>query len=294
MSSTDWFTYDIPLRWTDLDAQGHVNNAIVVDYLQEARVAFLLSGPNAHLLGNGVIVVAHHVEFVASIDFRPEPLRARLAVGEVGASRFEIGYDLSQGDQVVARARTELCLYDFTAGRPTRLSPAERAELKASSTVLPALRDLGRWRVGERAHESALRVRWSDLDAYGHVNNTRFFDYVAEARVAMNAELLPNAIRSGMTDEVEHVWLVVRQDVAYLGQIAHRLADYRVRTAVASLGRTSMTLVAEIDDPVDARVLARSLTVLVHADASGTPQPLPESVRAAAAAWPAEGLKPRS
>ena len=38
------FQFSCPLRWGDLDAQGHVNNAVVVDYLQEARVAFLLSG----------------------------------------------------------------------------------------------------------------------------------------------------------------------------------------------------------------------------------------------------------
>ena len=37
--------YRCPLRWGDMDAQGHVNNAAYLDYLQEARVDFLLSGP---------------------------------------------------------------------------------------------------------------------------------------------------------------------------------------------------------------------------------------------------------
>ena len=31
------FTTPVQLRWTDLDAQGHVNNVTVADYMQQAR-----------------------------------------------------------------------------------------------------------------------------------------------------------------------------------------------------------------------------------------------------------------
>ncbi|HMQ65556.1 MAG TPA: acyl-CoA thioesterase, partial [Arachnia sp.] len=61
------FAFDCPLRWSDLDAQGHVNNAVIVDYLQEARVAFLRQGPASALLDSGIIVVSHQVEFRGSI-----------------------------------------------------------------------------------------------------------------------------------------------------------------------------------------------------------------------------------
>ena len=51
----------VPSRWGDLDAQGHVNNGFYVDYLQEARVHFLLTGPPEarDLLDSGVLVVSH-------------------------------------------------------------------------------------------------------------------------------------------------------------------------------------------------------------------------------------------
>ena len=49
----------VPLRWVDLDAQGHANNAAIVDYLQEARVDFLLTGPNAHLLPVPNVIEMH-------------------------------------------------------------------------------------------------------------------------------------------------------------------------------------------------------------------------------------------
>ena len=277
----------VPLRWVDLDAQGHANNGALVDYLQEARVDWLLTGPNAHLLGAGIIVVGHQVEYAAPIFFTPEPLEVALRVGDVGAARFTVGYVVRQGEQVVARARTVLANFDLVAGRPARLSDDERAWFSERSVVLEPLRELTGYAVGPNHHTHPFQVRWSDLDAYGHANNTRFFDYVAEARVALKAPLMGNSIRSNPHDEVEHAWMVVRQDMRYVGQVAHRLEPYEVRTAVGATGRTSLTLAAEIVDPLSEQVMSRSTTVLVHGDAAGRPQPLPNEMRHAADMWPA-------
>ena len=54
------------MRWGDMDAQGHINNAAYLDYLQEARVCYLLGGPPAlqNLLATGVLVVSHQVEYL--------------------------------------------------------------------------------------------------------------------------------------------------------------------------------------------------------------------------------------
>lgn len=277
----------VPLRWVDLDAQGHANNAAIVDYLQEARVEFLLTGPNAHLLGNGIIVVGHQVEYLGPIFFTPEPLDIELSVGDVGAARFTVGYVVRQGDTVVGRARTLLANFDFQAGRPARLSDAERAWFLERQVELEPMREVGSFDVGPDHHTLSFQVRWSDLDAYGHANNTRFFDYVAEARVALKTPLLPNAIRTNAVDAVDHAWLVVRQDMRYVGQIVHRLEPYEVRTGVGHVGRTSMTIAAEIVDPLSEALMARSTTVLVHGDAHGRPQPLPPEMLAAARGWPA-------
>ena len=277
----------VPLRWVDLDAQGHANNAALVDYLQEARVDWLLTSPNAHLLGNGIIVVGHQVEYLAPIFFTTEPLDIRLHVGDVGAARFTVGYLVHQGDQLVARARTVLANFDFGSGRPARLSDEERAWFSARSVPLEPLRPVVVHTVGERHHTHPFQVRWSDLDAYGHANNTRFFDYVAEARVALKGPLMDNAIRTNPHDTVEHAWIVARQDLRYVGQVTHRLEPYEVHTAIGALGRTSLTLAAEVVDPTTGQLMSRSTTILVHGDADGRPQPLPDAMRQAAQWWPA-------
>ena len=45
--------------------------------------------------------------------------------------------------------------------------------------------DAARARVPERGRGTRLpmRVRWSDVDAYGHVNNVKYFEYFQEARI---------------------------------------------------------------------------------------------------------------
>ncbi len=280
----------VPLRWVDLDAQGHVNNAIIADYLQEARVRFLLEGANSALLGNGTLVVGHQVEYLAPVEFRNDPVEVRLWVGDVGASRFTIGYEVVQAGVVAARARTVLCIFDFATGRPRRMTADERGWFLAHSAPLEPLRPLGKWRPGERAHTAPLTVRWTDLDAYGHVNNVRFFDFVAEARVHMSSEADPAGNRMSAAAEAGYLWMVVRQDVDYLAQLDHRLEPYQSRVAVADIGRTSMTLVAEVTDPSAGTVHARARTVLVCGDRSGRPIPVPDELRHGLETWPAEAI----
>jgi acyl-CoA thioester hydrolase len=279
----------VPLRWVDMDAQAHINNAHVVDFLQEARVDFLLNSPHAHLLGDGIIVVEHRVEYLAPARFDGQEIDVDLWVGAVGAAQFWLGYDVRQGEATVARARTQLANFDFVAGRPARLAPAERAWFAGRSTDVEEFPSLGEYAVGEAFHEHPIAVRWSDLDSYGHVNNVRFFDYVAEARIAMRESLLQGSITGLGTGDSEHTWMVARQDLRYRGQVRHRLAPYAVRTAIGRVGRTSLTLVADLVDPGDDAVLATATSILVHGDARGVPSPLPAPIVAAARVWAARG-----
>ncbi len=274
----------VPMRWVDLDTQGHVNNAVVADYLQEARVAFLLSGDNAHMLGTSSIVAGHQVEFLRPIGYAVEPVEVELSVGRVGATTVALGYEVRHLGIPVARARSRLA--KARDGRAERMTPDERAWFASHQVELEPLRDLGRWEVGEHACVFGFTVRWADLDQYGHVNNVRVFDYVAEARNHLNPEgsaltRMQQATADGST------WLVARQDVAYLAELRHRPEPYRVRTAYARVGRTSMTLAAQLEDPLTDRVHARTLTVLVHGDAQGRPVPVPPEANLGLERWPA-------
>lgn len=120
--------YGCPLRWGDMDAQGHLNNAAFLDYLQEARVSFLLGGPPAlqQLLSTGVLVVGHQVEYLRPVEFSDRPIGIDLWVDAVGGSRFVIGYDVFDGPALAARARTSAVPFDLATNRLRRLSVDER------------------------------------------------------------------------------------------------------------------------------------------------------------------------
>ncbi|MFV0428188.1 MAG: acyl-CoA thioesterase [Arachnia sp.] len=272
------FLHRCRLRWSDLDAQGHVNNAVVIDYLQEARVAFVRGGPLSELLDTGLVIVGHRVEYLAPIEYVPHGVDVGLFVTHVGGARFEVGYELHQGQTLVGRARSVLCPFDFAENRPARLNGDQRGFLLSHLQERQDLAALETTDVAGAGTPTPITVRWSDLDAYGHVNNAKVFDYIQQARIEATTAWVPSMARVGALDS-KYLWLVVRQDVDYLAQIGHRLEPYALHTVPAAIGRTSIRLASELVCDEQSRVYARGRTVLVCADSFGRPTELPAAVR---------------
>lgn len=268
------YRYLCPMRWGDMDAQAHVNNAAFVDYLQEARVDFLLNGPPVmhRLLDTGVLVVQHQVEYLSPVRFHDRGLAIDLWVDSVGASRFVIGYELRDGDRVAVRARTTGAPYDLAGGGLRRLTGEERSVfLQSVETGHEPLRPLPRQSWTGGGHDYPLRVRWSDLDSYAHANNVKYYDYIQEARVALLTQTLRWSSRS--SPAADDLWVVVRQDMDYRRPLDFRVAPYRVNTVVTDVGNRSIRLAAQIDDPESGTVFAQARTILVG------PQPLDDTQR---------------
>ncbi|MCL1838263.1 MAG: hypothetical protein FWG47_02970, partial [Propionibacteriaceae bacterium] len=154
-------------------------------------------------------------------------------------------------------------------------------------------REVGGWEVGTAAFAADFVFRWSDLDTHSHVSDIRILDAMSETRVAMNpADSTIHRMQHAA--DLGYVWMVARQDVDYLAPVPHQLKPYQVRVGFAKLGRTSLTLVAVLEDKIEnipagdvGKVYARCTTVLVCGDRNARPIPLPEDMRLGLKRWPA-------
>ena len=274
------FHYRVPKRFSDLNLGGHVDHAVLIDYLQEARTELLLTAPDPMpaMLGSGVLVTGHQVEYLAPIGYQDPVVDAEVWIDQVGGARFSISYRLTDGDVAVAQARTFCVPYNLDEQRMRRLAPAERALLTGAARAPVDVVALPKQRVDlAGGHQLPIRVRWADLDSYRHVNNVKFFDYIAEGRIAL--------LRTAEALDPAAPWVVRRQDLDYRLPIDFRREPYLVRTAIADIGESSCLLVADIVDPADDRCFATVRTILVQLDSDGQPSPVPADLRDRLGRW---------
>ncbi|MFG2527934.1 acyl-CoA thioesterase [Streptomyces sp. NPDC048516] len=125
--------YSCPLRWSDMDAFGHVNNAVFVRYLEEARIDFmrrLAPGGGSPSFTGGSVVARHEIDYVRPLVHRPAPVTVELWVTKISAASMTVGYEVKDEDALYLRASTVVVPYNFTEERPRRLTAEEKAILK--------------------------------------------------------------------------------------------------------------------------------------------------------------------
>ncbi|MBI5161396.1 MAG: acyl-CoA thioesterase [Micrococcales bacterium] len=128
----------VPLRWNDLDAYGHVNNAAMFVLLEEARIHAFWSTDEALAQstmreGSGTLslVARQEIEYVAPIPYLRDPLDVQMWIGHLGGASFSACYEVhspasAPDDVLYARAQTTMVLVDVSTQRPRRLTDAER------------------------------------------------------------------------------------------------------------------------------------------------------------------------
>lgn len=127
------YRYDCPLRWSDLDAFGHVNNARILTLYEEARVALFFDDARRAGLGSfaeGIVIARHEVDYLLPVD-RGDPVVIEMWIEEMRTSRIVVAYELFSGEAVASRARSVCVPFDLASGRPRRLSDGEREYLSA-------------------------------------------------------------------------------------------------------------------------------------------------------------------
>jgi acyl-CoA thioester hydrolase len=121
-------------------------------------------------------------------------------------------------------------------------------------------------------------VRWRDLDAFNHVNNSAYLTYLEEARLHWFGQIEGPWFTAAVAPVVAAVHTNYRRQLSWPAQLVIELHCER-------LGNSSLTIAYRIADAGDrAVVYADGLTVMVWIDsATGRSVGLPESIRRACA-----------
>jgi acyl-CoA thioester hydrolase len=125
------YVAQVRVRWSDLDAFGHVNNARTVTLLEEARIDWLFTEAARHgveRLTEGVVVAHLDIDYTRAIGF-DLPVTISMGVTRLGAASFTVDYQVSVAGATAATASTVLVPVDATTFRPRRLDEKERSFL---------------------------------------------------------------------------------------------------------------------------------------------------------------------
>jgi acyl-CoA thioester hydrolase len=131
---------------------------------------------------------------------------------------------------------------------------------------------------GKLLHHMPIALRWRDLDAFNHVNNSNFMTYLEEARIRWFESLGEAWVTDETAPLLAAVQMNYRQPIPYPGSIVVELTADRVGTSSVTIGHRITS--------TDGTVLhADGHVVMVWIDRrSGRPTPLPDAVRRIAGA----------
>jgi acyl-CoA thioester hydrolase len=126
-------TTEMPVRWCDMDAFGHVNNSVYFSYFEIARVEWWHKAipDNVHFNDMGPVLVNASCIFHKPILY-PENLSVSLYVGPPGRSSYECFYEIrAQADSSILYAEgiTKVVWIDRNTGKSVELPEYLRQHL---------------------------------------------------------------------------------------------------------------------------------------------------------------------
>jgi len=114
-----YYETGIEIRFVDLDAYGHVNNAVIFSYLETARVK-MFQERFGDFLHNGLLflVVRAECDYRQPIELH-DMIRIEIGLERLGRSSFTLNYRVHNGgDKLFAEARTVMVCFDPQHKKP--------------------------------------------------------------------------------------------------------------------------------------------------------------------------------
>jgi acyl-CoA thioester hydrolase len=128
---TDDFRHRTTLgvRFRDIDAFGHVNNAVFFSYVEQARIRYLLDVLESETAFDSMPLILARIELdYRSPIFFGEAVSIETRIDRVGRTSFGMSHRMTAGDdqRLVGEVQSVLVTYDYAAARPMPVPDAWR------------------------------------------------------------------------------------------------------------------------------------------------------------------------
>jgi acyl-CoA thioester hydrolase len=131
-SGMEGFAFVIPIevRFRDLDAMGHVNNAVFASYFEMGRLALYRALHGADLAARDFDFILARLE----VSYRrpvhlDDACRLGVRVAEIGRSSFVIEYRLEAGGELAATGSSVQVFFDYARGEKRPVPDGFRARV---------------------------------------------------------------------------------------------------------------------------------------------------------------------
>jgi len=128
---TDYsFETEIDVRFRDLDAMGHVNNAVYATYMEEARTAYFAEVLDRKLSETPSVLANLELQFHQSVTLG-DGLAVAVRVPELGESSIPMEYEIRADGEVAATGEAVQVVLDTESDEPRPIPGEWRERIEA-------------------------------------------------------------------------------------------------------------------------------------------------------------------
>jgi acyl-CoA thioester hydrolase len=124
------FSHRLEVRFRDLDALGHVNNAVYLSYLEQARVLYF---QRLNLRSDGeplTLLARNEIDYLRPV-LLGEELEVFVRVARIGTKSLRFECEIHAAGELAARAASVLVWYDFENSRSVAVPDEARRKIEA-------------------------------------------------------------------------------------------------------------------------------------------------------------------
>jgi acyl-CoA thioester hydrolase len=124
----------IPIRFSDMDAFGHVNNAVYLTYFEIARSNYWREIVQWNWDETGIILGRSEINYLKPIT-RHDQIACYVRTTRIGNSSFDVMHVLvklsTNGEEICTTGKTVCISYDYGANKSVRIPLNERERMIA-------------------------------------------------------------------------------------------------------------------------------------------------------------------